>query len=131
MIYRDSGKKEPWKAIRVEMSLGKDVSAKNDLAEELGKYDEWAVHNLWANRPYYGADLKLWIDSFNKWAASVKQWMENQHCSYLDIKHFFVLGLVSNYQFDEDSEFNWQLNMLNMHRERINNLIYIWTGIRY
>jgi len=128
MIIREKSKYKP---IRVQVpSLGKIVKD-HKIAEGLARWDEFAVHNLWANKPLTEEDLKQWIKQFNKWIYDVKNWMEKVGCLYLDVKQFFVLGLVTEYQFDDDSEFNHKLNMLNMHRERIKNLINIWTGVNY
>lgn len=92
-------------------------------AEGLGRWDSFAVHNLWANRPVTRGDFALWRTEFHKWAHDVKTWMETAGCEFLDVKDVAELGRVEGGPFHDDPELNHELVMLDMKRKRIASLI--------
>lgn len=91
-------------------------------ADGLAHWEEWSVHNLWANRPTTREDFVLWRQSFRRWCDDVKAWMESAGCSYLDVKDFSVLGNVSDQPYHSDPSLSHELAMLDLHRDRLRGL---------
>ena len=94
-----------------------------EKAEGLGRWDSFAIHNLWANRPVTRGDFTLWSDAFHQWCGDVKAWMEAAGFPFLDVKEFAELGKVEGGPFHSDPKLNHELVMLDMKRTRLARLI--------
>lgn len=121
-----------WRRERIYVSLMTGLlldTPREKVAEALGRLDEWAVHNLWANVD--GADMAAWRASFESWVLMVTTAMTDAGCSYLDVKQFSVLGEVDmRSKFHNDPAVNKQLCMLSQHRRRLADIVdrYSWTA---
>jgi hypothetical protein len=114
-----------WQLMKVAVQIpdARQSLQPNLWADGLGRWDSFAVHNLWANRPATKGDLELWKAECYRWSADVKAWMETAGCPFLDVKEFAELGNIQGGPFHPDPDLNYQLVMLNMKRDRLASLI--------
>jgi hypothetical protein len=121
-----------WQPTRVPISIpSASQSDRPQLwAEGLARWDSFAVHNLWANRPKTQEDFELWRRAFQRWGDDVNAWMEQAGCQFLDVKEFAELGLVEGGHHSDDPALNHELIMLNMKRDRLKSLIARFRSMR-
>jgi hypothetical protein len=133
-IYRDQradirSREEALRALRATL----ESRRKNHrLADLLAKKDEWAVHNLWAKRPKDEDGFFDWLHSRRKWEQEVEAILDEYGCTYLEKKHFGVLGnLAGEYPpepYHPDSLMNHQLVMLALTRKRLQDIIDTYSS---
>jgi len=96
------------------------------LAERLGKLDDWAVHHLWARHPQTSTDpaFPLWVRRITLWKGRVLGALRKNNCPFLDYRSVKVLGnLAGEPNYNGDPLVNHQMRMLAIRRKRIEVLI--------
>src|SRR5262249_4516404 len=114
-----------WKLIKVIVQIPDARLSKTPAtwADALGRWDSFAVHNLWANKPITKADFDVWRTEVHRWGTAVKVWMETAGCEFLDVKEFAELGYVDGPNLHSNPDLNHELVMLKMKRDRLAVLI--------
>ena len=109
-----------WTPVRVEVHIPDPATATTPRlrAEGLSALNEWAVHNLWANRPGDSSSANAWSRSHDEWRHRVVEWMKISGCDPIDVTAVSVLGDIPVIG-GADDPLSHQLSMLQVRRQRI------------